>query len=469
MRIKFSTIIILLIVFMAIQEPLINKLPLPGSISLALRGFVEVFLFGAFVLFILRKIITAGSLRLAALDWAAIFFVITAVAATILNDNRLFHATDNIRVLLRFLTIYYLTVNIVIEDQQAQKIIAALAIIGVIEGALSLAQYFFPSVNNFFILRSGISASGLTIVKSYAAIKVGAAVGTFGAPAEMAFFQCAALAAAAVFASKTSLRSLFSIPALIALALIAWGAFATYKRFALLMMPIVLLIVLIVRAAKPQRLILITAALLALIFAAIFFATLPSLESILPQTFTKLDVREEAFAVSEFVSELFSPQYWRRVFNNSRGWFMITATQHMLQSDHVWIGYGPDHDLARAKMAEETAALEILDEGYSGFEDVYWVTMLIYYGVIGAGLFLIMLGLVFKSGFDLYRRGTSPIDRSIGLIAICLAALIFLDNFAERAFELRSVTFLFWLFAGMTAGRLRILRADPPRPTREPA
>lgn len=438
---------------MAVQEPLINWLSLPATLALALRGGAELFLAGAFGLLLIRKLIKNESLKGTPIDFLLLGFLIVAAFTTFFNHNDPASSFDNLRAILRFVTLYYLIANLEIDDRQTLLLMRAVLIIGVVEGLLALAQYTSPGINNLFVSRRAAPELG-GAVKAYAALKVGAVVGTFGVPAEMALFQCGALIVLAAVAAQKSLKSLFAPPALIALALIAWGAFATYKRFALLMIPFLLFVIIFLRANKPQRLIVTLAGILALSLGAIFFAALPSIYDTLPKSFTKLAVREEAFAVSEFVSELFSPQYWTRVFNASRGWFMFTVTEHMFQSDHLLIGYGPDESLARATLADSNYELRILNQGYKGFEDVYWIAMFIYYGLIGVALFGLMIFQTMRAGFWLYRHGTSDPRRLLGLVAFTFAVLAVFYNFAERAFELRAFSFFFWLFAGLAANKM---------------
>lgn len=91
-------------------------------------------------------------------------------------------------------------------------------------------------------------------------------------------------------------------------------------------------------------------------------------------------------------------------------------------------------------------------------EDVYWVALYLYYGVIGLLIWISILFLVFKRIKETFQiSGLS--GKYISLIAASLVVLSIPLNLLNQAFEVRTFSFYLWLFCGLTvAYRRNLLR-----------
>jgi hypothetical protein len=87
------------------------------------------------------------------------------------------------------------------------------------------------------------------------------------------------------------------------------------------------------------------------------------------------------------------------------------------------------------------------------FEDVYWIAMLIYYGIPGVTIFIAMLARLFQASQWLINNSsdnsTKPNYQFLGVILCTLIITVIFYSFISRILEFRAFGLYFWLMAGL--------------------
>ncbi len=162
-------------------------------------------------------------------------------------------------------------------------------------------------------------------------------------------------------------------------------------------------------------------------------------------------VKQEYVNPIENFEMLFSSEYFEGT-KGSRPWLLFTVGSEVLRQFPL-IGFGPDEAAARRKIVDGSSSPIHRILSFRAFEDVYWMAMLAYYGMIGVGCYLLMLHGVYRSGRDLMRMRPRTLDASVGAVVASLVVVAVPMTLIVRTFEYRTFGFYFWLLAGLAATR----------------
>lgn len=83
-------------------------------------------------------------------------------------------------------------------------------------------------------------------------------------------------------------------------------------------------------------------------------------------------------------------------------------------------------------------------------DDVYWVAMYLYYGVIGFSLYALFLISIYKKLTINKHNFRSPLIQQLYLVSISLLLIAMPLNFINQALVTRTFSFYLWLFIGLT-------------------
>ena len=116
------------------------------------------------------------------------------------------------------------------------------------------------------------------------------------------------------------------------------------------------------------------------------------------------------------------------------------------------IGFGPDPMIAYDQLNNIKPTFISYARPLSTMEDVYWVALLIYYGLLGLVAWLWILIRHYRLGLLVQRLSLSPLHRQIAWISLLYIPLMGLAQFGNQAFEFRIASFYFWVFLGLLQG-----------------
>lgn len=114
-----------------------------------------------------------------------------------------------------------------------------------------------------------------------------------------------------------------------------------------------------------------------------------------------------------------------------------------------WFGYGPDQTTTINQLNKTDISNHYNLRDGSGFEDVYWVAIFAYYGIVGTLAFIALFATGIASAWNIAHRTESALTREIATAAYCLWAITPIILFFYRALEFRAFSFFLWLLPAL--------------------
>ncbi len=433
---------------------------LPGTIAVALRFVPELILYGLLVWVCGTRLLRGRSLRSTPIDFLLGAFGVSTVISMVLNGSPLFGSIVNLRTIWRYLSVFYIVVNLDISLPELKKMLTGLKAAMLIQGIISSLQYFLPASFNqaFFAPREfeigdykGESMAGS------GDLKVGATAGTFSDSAVLSAFLLVGLALflSTIYAANHGLIP--NLPEMGSLGTIMFGLFASKKRAAL---AIALLTPLFVFYAYRRRKDLVNVAWLyggiALLGVVTIIAVGGAVES-----FSGADDRQKSIDLGTYFLQVFSPDYWQQSNEEARGWFMSTILNGIF-STHSWFGFGPDFEQTQVAIKEtlQTAPdIAKLERDAGVFDDGFWFAFIAYFGIVGTLIYGFIIKRLYDAARWLTRVSTEPEVRTLGATFATLVFVTVLYTFVERILRLRAFSFYFWLLAGLVVNMCHVKMA----------
>ena len=436
-------IVFALAVYLPFEEFIVKFTPFRGVLLFLFRQITgELIVYALFLKLIYEKLFRDKKLRKTPLDPLFIAFLISVTISILANGSSLVASLVNLRPLLRYITLYYVVVNLEISKEQLALLLKTTRIIGLIQSCLASLQYFAPrSFTRLFIPRgTDVSVGGHERYMS--STKVGAAVGTMGRPAAFTSFVFIAFPAFLVDAYRRTKSFLPARKDLIWTLIIFFGIFATLKRASLVIALLIPLLLLFHLGRKKDALV------ISWFYSGLALALAMALLSINLNTisFSGSDARTEEIDTSAYLVQIFTPDYWEQANENSRGWLLRTIGGSVLRSEGIWFGLSPDQNVVRDNLIRLNLSDTLAQERFEvteAFEDVYWVAMFAYYGIVGLGIYLLILWRLYRASRWLIVYSSDPDYQSLGAILCTTIIVVLIYAWIERIWEIKSFGFIF--------------------------
>lgn len=441
-------IIYAIAIYLPFEEFVLRWTPAPAIVILFLRFLHEFVLYYLWGKVFYKRIIRRDRLIKSSIELALIFFGLWAIFLLIIHQASIFGGLNNLRTLLRYVAVYYIIVDLKLSKKQVSLVLKTILILGLIQGYLVSVQYFAPSgFNNLFVPQDvNLELGGAAIQKSSEVssgnLKTGAVNGTLANTANTSAFLLTGFIVLVVITLQ-NMNGLFSLSKITNFLVMYFAFFATYKRIALLFGLAIPILVLFLYRRKLWATKVIWLYLLGgftLIFCSLFFLNVD----------TSIDgwaIRQgESIDLLGYFGQLFSAEYWEK---GTRQWILKTIFEGTIGTGN-WFGLSPApndavHNLIKILPSKENIILE----RKFWFEDVYWASMLLYYGIPGVALF----GYIFQR---LYRIAQYLVDycleiqsRILGIGFCTFTIITIFYGFVERIFEIKCFSFYLWLLAGL--------------------
>ncbi len=179
----------------------------------------------------------------------------------------------------------------------------------------------------------------------------------------------------------------------------------------------------------------------------VFGCVMPALVAILPFVAAALDQGEYEYSS---ITALFRRETIQVLLNQRLG-LVVFFLPELVASGDVILGLGADRVAIMDVVAQEYPSvpyvlLAVFDQI---FEDLYWLALLAYYGVIGLLTFAMFL-------YSSYRKALPEFPVSSGLHNSIIAILPYLFwstvafNFLNQCLEVRGFSFYYWLILGIS-------------------
>lgn len=436
-------------IYLSFEEFLVKFTPFRGVILFLFRQITgELIIYALFGKLIYDTIFHKKPFRTTPIDPLFIAFIVASFISIAVNQASIAGSLVNLRALLRYVTVYYVVVNLEISKSQLSLLLKSLKIMCLIQSVLASFQYFAPrSITKFFVPR-GTDVSFGGHERYMSGTKVGAAVGTLGRPAAFTSFIFITFSAFLVDTSKKA-QSFFSTRnGLLWSIVVVFGIFATLKRASLIII-LLIPVVLLLHLGKSKK-----ALIIGWFYAAFAFGLALILLSINLNkiSFSGSEARREAISPSTYLVQIFTPDYWEQANENSRGWTTRTVSNSVLKSEGIWFGLSPDQNSVRDSLIELNDADTLAQARFEvseALEDVYWVAMFAYYGIVGITIYLLILVRLYMAARWLTLYSDDPDYKSLGAIFCTVILVSFVYAWIERIWELKTFAFYFWLLAGL--------------------
>ncbi len=449
-----------LTLYLPLEVPILAALPLSGPTQLALQVLGELVVYWLFAITLVRYLARGVLLPHTPLDLPLLVFVIVGIVSMVANQALSLNSFIEFRSLLRYVVLFYVASSIPLREKQARiLIIAILAAGGLQLLAGSLQAMNVPGIEVILAPRGlDINLDGRT---RFAQIlsgtrEIGSIYGTMGDTVLLGTFLLPILALALSFKSRRPGFRFLVAPLFIALITL------TFSRAAILGASLLIWLFFYYRFGFTRVLASSLIGLL-LVGSVLFLVSPPTFD----QPY-KNPTRVAQSALEDFVA-VFSRDYLARARLQRLG--LLVDTPSALLHTSAVIGLGPDRTNVIAKLNALRFRKPIPEFSWrvQGFEDVYWIALLSYYGVVGATLWLVILITLLSTAFIIHRRGRWATTKQLALATACLVPVTMVLLFFNQVLEFRGFAFLFWLIPGLMlnlARRERLGAQSPPQGSR---
>ena len=423
-----------LILYLPLQEFILKWLPTSDGMHVALRQIPNLLLLVAIGLCVLRK--TSGTkkgwrLIGSRVDVVLLLFVVSScISLAFSPSDNLTLSLVNLGVLLRYVLLVYLILFIKPSSAQMQKLLSLVLFSVFIQALFGIAQFLGGLPVKEILAARNVEFSGISSTFTGSrSDDVNDLIGTMGNTISFGYFILVGLIVAFTRTKFSRFGYWFVVGASLVLIYLS-GSRAIF----LAALGVIILHQAWVRGAARTTVMIIVGVLIIVPVVLI----VPS-QSVYDQKPGGIQL-----------GKVFTSEYIENAKSQRLG-LAIYVLPNVLNTRYAFFGYGPD----RVAFAEHA---DINMEGIPQIliavipdvlEDVYWIALIVYYGVVGAFLWVCF---IFLTGLKVYKM--AALDRNrwrnpYAEMASWLFVIAIPLNFLNQAFDTSSFSFFIWLFAGM--------------------
>jgi hypothetical protein len=144
---------------------------------------------------------------------------------------------------------------------------------------------------------------------------------------------------------------------------------------------------------------------------------------------------------------MFSNDYVQGAMNQRLGLVLYVAPDFLTDPVAVPFGYTPDPEVIVDKVRSRYPNVpEALIEVMSGIiEDVYWIAIMIQFGLIGLGLFFAAVLWAIRNLARRFRQEAEPVRRNFALLALLLMIVCIPMDFFNQVLLFREFALCIWI------------------------
>lgn len=143
-----------------------------------------------------------------------------------------------------------------------------------------------------------------------------------------------------------------------------------------------------------------------------------------------------------------SPEYIEVVRHQRLG-IIEDIFLNYLQTPYFLIGLSPDHNKISTYLLENFNIDIPLQFTHRTIEDVYWVALIVYFGMVGFSLFSFFMFYLFLKIREIYKKSHILSIRNLALLVNSLLIMSWLLCWVMQIYDIRTFSFYLWLFAGV--------------------
>lgn len=450
-------LLLTLAAFTSFEDFFLKFLPVPDSIFFYSRFVSEFSIYIAFILVLFGKFIKGIPLSKTPLDLPIIFFLCSALFSMLVNHSPLFGTIVNLRPWLRFFILFYLIVNIKITLNQASAINRTIICAGIVQVVLGILQYLSRGALDSFLLPRATDTEIGGVARSSLLLKGGREIGSiYGAAGDTVVYGAFMLLILILIISKLhsirlskilnisesninySTRNKFLSPRFLGILMpfLFITISLSYVR-ACVLAAIVLITIYSVRVFGKVRTMVVLS--VAIVLASIIFLASPPEYS--------GNARYEEQSILANLTGIFTPDYTKQLKNQRLGALMGTAPTVIFNKP--FLGYGADQISAIDRL--NASKISFLTKVWTteGFKDVYWVAILVFYGLSGLISMVWMFWRLYYCSRMIYKICNEQITKEIALSVNYIIIVTSFLLFFNRTIEFRIYGFYFWFLSGL--------------------
>jgi len=435
-------IVVFLAVFMPFENVVLRYVPGSDQLYVASRFFSESLLYLTFGFLVFRRVIERKGLRKTPIDAWVAAFVFVALLAILINRSPLSGALVNLRSQLRYMVLFYLAANLDITPEQIRRLVHIIVAIGVLQVLIGVLQLVAGSYINPFLLprETAIQVAGFS--RGFRLLQDSREIGSiFGTLGDTLFFSLFILTVLFIYLGHTKRLRTIDAALVLAFFLAINYAFTRAVVFASL-----LLLVLFLRTKYGLNRVL-TISLFALPTVLIGLSLLASLY---PSGIRFVNPLKERVSIVENIVGVFNTDYFRRAQQQRLGALLGIPPTVIL--NRPIFGYGPDEETTIGRLNNSRPSYLLRSVVKQGFEDVYWVALLSYYGIAGISALAMLFLVLYREARKIYTRCSEESIKGLALGVTCMVGVTPFLLFFYRVLEFRSFSFYFWLWTGLLFG-----------------
>ncbi len=438
---KPNIMILCLVLYLPFEQLFFQLISLPYLIYIKLLP--EIILYGVLFHIIITKIIKNKPFFHTPLDLPLLLIFIWSSISIIVNKVPLEIGVLGLRQVFRYSAVFFILSQITFEIAFAKKLINAIIVMTVIESIIGILQILTGNhlFSGLFNQRTSISVGDLSIpVAGYQVITIGTRIfATMGRYDLLGYYLSLGIILCLGFYVHNNYRYQRKI-LLVCISIISIALVQTFSRQSIASVVFGLCILWIFTRKK--------ALLIAFSSVIIFFIIMSAAVGIRHSYFKAED--PSGNAIERIIGGLYMPQWIKT--NYARAYVLFVVAKRVLEKRPL-IGLGPGAIGSGVTMSVN------YEEGYKKLltrnelarytSDVGWVSLLAQYGTIGLSMFILILIRLFLFTWSVYHKSEDIFIKSLcasyGTYIVSIALLCFFSH----PFEIRYVSFYFWLIGGI--------------------
>jgi len=434
------TIILGLAVFYPLEEFLEKWIP-RGTFYEFVRYGGEIILLTLLIWIIITKSIIPGKWKSTPIDLLLIFFLIFSLISTLINDLPINVYILGLRPIVRFITVFYLIVQLGYIEIFARRFAQICLLVAGIVSVIAILQSIIGMPFTNFLLPKDVEVGGELVregVRQYLAsrTRVFSTLGrydTLGTYLSVIILMITSLYWARIIRKRKYFHYfiLCAVPALI----------LSYSRQSWLVtvLGIVILMVLYRKYSYLGALGLFS--FLSILITIIFFSS---------YSYYSSDLVDVSFL--NRLLEPFSLRYFEiSRYSYGRLFVIVEVSTRILQRAPLF-GFGPGNfgTLTTRYLGHDFSSLiDIRPESAYLINDVNWVTILGQVGMIGTLLFGAILIIMIIRSKKIFQFVNDPLMKGYAGALVAILVAFFIMGFFGPNFEVRQVSFFVWSIAGI--------------------
>jgi hypothetical protein len=439
-------IVYFLTLYLPLEDFLLKWVPVSYPVYLALRQIPDALVLVAAGIAVGARTFTTARFRIVgrAADVCLVLFVASSFTSVFIQNGNLLTAVLNLKALLRYVLIVFVLLNVRVGRAEVYTFFRLVYISLGIQFLVSTIQLVAPyEIDAIFLPRVEDTEVAGTQFQSTAIKEVerGYTSGTMTNTISYGGFLLVGLATYVTrFTENKRLVAYWSMVLVtLFLAFMSGSRGVTIATVLLVMTDHYL-------KGETQKVLWIGVATLPLLFPILVFAGVDPTDN--------------------YFFEIFSGAYVDKAMEQRLGIVLLVLPHFLagLSAADILFGLSADRAILDQFVSDMFDIPALLVQEIATIEDVYWVALLIYYGVIGFALIAGFFSSVFRHVRTVLRTASGALETRVARIALLLFTVAIPLNFLAQFLETRQFSFYFWLFIGIAlsyaAHRSRTLEGD---------